>query len=157
MKFKEFLNEDMIKTVGKKLNISPTEFARQIFIINPPMKLRDEKGNVDTITSPTRFKVISMGKNFIRVKNLGFGNFPDEEKSDNAGKTYIIKGEHIDWFLRFPPGGGGGEGGMGGGMGGLGGGGGGMGASMGGGGLSGLGGLGGLGGSPSPASSGMPK
>lgn len=120
MQFRDFINEDFIKTLKDKLNINPSEFGRQIFIINPPMKMRDDQGNIDEITSPTRFKITSMGKGFIRIKNLGYGNFPYEEKSKYAGKSYTIQGNHIDWFLRMPPGGGssGGMGGIGGSMGG---------------------------------------
>jgi hypothetical protein len=128
MGFKQFLYESMLGTFQKKLQVSPSDFLRQFIVINPPMKLKSANGEIDEIKSPTRFKIIGYGKNFLRIKDLGFGHFPYEEKSSNAGKIYTITGSNMDLFLKPPPGmsdSGGGMGGMGGmssgGLGGLGG------------------------------------
>jgi hypothetical protein len=104
MDFKQFVNEHILGTFDKKLQVSPSEFMKQFIVINPPMKLKSATGEVDDIKTPTRFKIIGYGKNYIRIKDIGFGHFPYEEKSPNAGKVYTIPGNGVDLFLKPPPG-----------------------------------------------------
>lgn len=114
MQFKQFLTEDMIGTFKDKLQVQPSDFLRQFIVINPPMKIKDVNGKVDSVDTPTKFKILGFGKNFLRIKNLGYGHLPYEEKSPNAGKIYTIQGDNMDMFLKPPPGMTGKSGGMGG-------------------------------------------
>ncbi len=117
MTFKQFLKEDMLGTLDKKLKIDPKEFDNQTIVINPPRKLISSNGSVDDISIPTRFKILNRGKNFMTIRNVSDGKSPYEEKSPYFNRVYTIKGNEIDSFMSPPAG----EAGSGGGIGGIGG------------------------------------
>lgn len=100
MNFREFFFD----SIKDKVGVQPKEYQNSIFIINPPMKLMGDDGSIDTITTPTMFKILKVGTNFITIQDISYGNFPYDKKSDKAGKTYVIKGSSIDNFLAPPSG-----------------------------------------------------